>query len=121
MSRYEINVQHDEDDPHWTAMDYTLCHALDLPDHYAAEEAVAAHLRAHQPELVPAVRFDSEAGCFFAYCDTEDGIRQLADAIADLVAAGPHPDAIRGDITASPSFFNLGDVYVPDSWTEPGQ
>lgn len=112
---------YDDNDPEratatqWTAQDYTLCHALDLEDNHAVDDLVSAALEAPgAPEgLAAKVTLDSEAGCFFAHTDTEDDMAALADLVADLVAAGPYPAAIPGDIMASPAFINTATLYPP--------
>lgn len=102
----------------WTLQDYTLCHALDLDDNYQAEDAVQDHLLAHDPALAGRARFDSEMGCFFAHTDSEADAQALATHIANLVAAGPYPNAIPGDMGASPAFIRAGELHVPDSWDQ---
>lgn len=100
----------------WTLQDYTLCHALDRDTNRAAEADVIDHITSCAPELAARVRFDSEMGCFFAYTDSEADAQALAAHIANMVAAGPYPNAVPGDMGASPAYIRVGDLHVPDSW-----
>ena len=88
----------------WTAQDYTLAYALGVEDNHQANDLVEAALVEIDPALCARVRFDSEAGCFFAHTDTQDDMVALAAVVAGMVAA-THPSAIPGDITTSPAFI----------------
>lgn len=91
----------------FTAQDYTLAFALDVEDNHAAEQVVRDAVRARNGTLVHRIRFDSEAGCFFAHTDDEQDMKALIGIVAELVDRH-HPDAIPGTIADSPASIRIG-------------
>jgi hypothetical protein len=85
----------------WWAQDYTLDRALGVADNCEAEDLVRDHVRRRPATRGRRYRFGSEHGCFFVDAATKDDIDALAAAVAELVAAGPHPDAVPGPMTDS--------------------
>jgi hypothetical protein len=95
----------------FTAQDYTLAYALDVPTNYEAEALVRDALTAAHPEVAARVTFDSEAGCFFAYTDTVADMEVLVAVVAELVD-GHHPDAVPGGIFDSPAAIRPWDSLL---------
>lgn len=103
--RYQLPIYSDAEDglgDGWRAQDYTLAYALGVDDNYAAEAIVQRAAAEHEATRGRGYTFDSEGGCFFAYAKTREDIEALAVCVADLVAAGEHPNSIAGGLLDSP-------------------
>ena len=93
-----------------TAMDYTLCAALNVAGNYEAEQLVSERLHANFSGIEEKVEFDSEYGCFFAYTNDAEAMMALLEVVQGLVAER-NPDAVPGTIFDSPATLRGGDSW----------
>ncbi len=69
----------------WTVVDYDLAEALGV-DCLEAQEEVRVELARRDLAMADRVAYDSEGGCFFAYCEIETDALAVADVVAALKA-----------------------------------
>lgn len=76
----------DEDDD-WVVQDYTLAEDLRVRSGYEAQSLVQAELAREDRQAFERVHFDSEGGCFVAYCESAEDAESVRRAVERLLGA----------------------------------